>query len=199
MCCQAWWLEYLSQFNLRICFQPGRLGTKPNALTHCPDVHPGSSPDVMPINIHPLFSPLQLHPITAGASNLDSSTEGLSETLDRLQILAEISEHLPGDAVTQTLREQIGWHQPPLGWEAKGEHLWFEGWIYVPEPLCLQLIQNHHDHLLAGHFGHHKTINLIHHSYHWPGLSQWVKKYCTSNLAPPVPAPRQPGTDPTDY
>jgi len=30
---QARWLEYLSQFNLVICFRPGRLGTKPDTLT----------------------------------------------------------------------------------------------------------------------------------------------------------------------
>ena len=30
---QAWWLEYLSQFNLIICFRPSKLGTKPDALT----------------------------------------------------------------------------------------------------------------------------------------------------------------------
>jgi len=30
---QARWLEYLSQFNLVICFRPGCLGTKPDALT----------------------------------------------------------------------------------------------------------------------------------------------------------------------
>jgi len=31
--CQARWSEYLSQFNLTIRFRPGRLGTKPDALT----------------------------------------------------------------------------------------------------------------------------------------------------------------------
>ena len=30
---QAWWSEYLFQFNLVIRFCPGRLGTKPDALT----------------------------------------------------------------------------------------------------------------------------------------------------------------------
>jgi hypothetical protein len=30
---QARWSEYLSQFNLIICFRPGRLGTKPDSLT----------------------------------------------------------------------------------------------------------------------------------------------------------------------
>ena len=38
---QAHWSEYLSQFNLKIWFRPGRLGTKPDALTRRWDVHPG--------------------------------------------------------------------------------------------------------------------------------------------------------------
>ncbi len=105
--CQACWSEYLSQFNLRICFCPGRLGAKPDALTQCSDVHPGSGLDNTPINVHPLFSLTQLNPLAAGASGLDTPREGLSETLDRLQILAEISEHLPGDTVAQMIWEQI--------------------------------------------------------------------------------------------
>ena len=32
-CCQACWSEFLSQFNLIICFCPGILGTKPDTLT----------------------------------------------------------------------------------------------------------------------------------------------------------------------
>ena len=31
--CQVCWSEFLCQFNLTICFRPGRLGTKPDALT----------------------------------------------------------------------------------------------------------------------------------------------------------------------
>src|SRR5258707_2590151 len=34
---QARWSEFLSQFNLSICFQPGRLGAKPDALIRIPD------------------------------------------------------------------------------------------------------------------------------------------------------------------
>ena len=35
---QAYWLEFLSGFNMVIRFCPGRLGTKPNTLTHHPDL-----------------------------------------------------------------------------------------------------------------------------------------------------------------
>src|SRR5258707_11899313 len=33
---------------------------------------------------------------------------------------------------------------------------------------------------MVGHFGHHKTIDLICHSYHWPGLTWMVKQYIRS-------------------
>src|SRR5258707_9860123 len=56
-CQQAHWSEYLSQFNLWICFCPGRLGTKLDALTCHLDIHPGSRPDITPTNICPLFTP----------------------------------------------------------------------------------------------------------------------------------------------
>src|SRR5258708_29084621 len=96
-CQQAQWLEYLSQFNLRIRFCPGRLGTKPDALTHHSDVHPGSRLDTTPTNVHPLFTPQQLETPTSRASVLDHPPGGLSETLDQFRIWTEVTQHLPSD------------------------------------------------------------------------------------------------------
>src|SRR5258708_13505834 len=173
---QACWSEYLSQFNLQIHFHPGRLGTKPDALTCCSDAHPGSRADTTPTNIHPLFIPQQLDSPTFCAGELDDPPGGLSETLDQLRIWTDISKHLPGDTFAQTVKGRIRDQHPLPGWELQDEHLWFEECIYIPKPLCLQLIHNHHDHPMAGHFGHHKTINLIHRSYHWPGLTRPLKQ-----------------------
>ena len=52
---QAQCLEFLSQHNMVIHFQPGKLGTKSNVLTHCWDVYPkeGSS-DYASINLQNL-------------------------------------------------------------------------------------------------------------------------------------------------
>ena len=38
--CQARWSEFLSGFNMVIRFHLGCLGTKPDALTRCPDLYP---------------------------------------------------------------------------------------------------------------------------------------------------------------
>src|SRR5258708_6004716 len=92
----------------------------------------------------------------------------------------DISKHLPGDTFAQTVKGRIRDQHLLPGWELQDERLWFEGCIYVPEPLCLQLICNHHDHPMAGHFGHRKTIDLICRSYHWPGLTRAVKQYIWS-------------------
>ena len=92
-CQQAHWLEYLSQFNLWICFCPGRLGTKPDALTQHLDVHPGSGADTTPTNVHPLFTPQQLDAPTFRAGELD-----------QLQILMDISKLLPEDTFAQSVK-----------------------------------------------------------------------------------------------
>ena len=106
-CRQACWSEYLSQFNLQICFCPGRLGTKPDTLTHRSDVHPGSGPGTTPTNIHPLFTPQQLDAPTSHASKLEYPPGRLSETLDQLRILMDISQHLVGDTFTQTVKGRL--------------------------------------------------------------------------------------------
>jgi len=57
---QAWWSEYLSQFNLVIRFCPGRLSTKPDALTRRWDIYPKGGntgyATVNPYNFKPIFT-----------------------------------------------------------------------------------------------------------------------------------------------
>src|SRR5258708_18920953 len=89
----------------------------------------------------------------------------------------DISQHLMGDTFTQTVKGRLQDQHPLPGWELRDEHLWFKGHTYIPKPIHLQLICNHHDHPMVGHFGHHKTIDLIHCSYHWTRLTQMVKQY----------------------
>ena len=61
---QARWSEYLSQFNLVIRFRPGRLGTKPDALTRRWDIYPKGGntgyATVNPHNFKPIFTQEQL-------------------------------------------------------------------------------------------------------------------------------------------
>jgi len=61
---QAWWSEYLFQFNLVIRFHPDYLSTKPDALTRQWDIYPkGGNTGYTTINPHnfkPIFTQEQL-------------------------------------------------------------------------------------------------------------------------------------------
>ena len=60
---QVWWSEYLSGFNYLIHYWAGRLGTKPDVLTHCKDVYPhGENSYVLdnPHNFQSMFQAGQL-------------------------------------------------------------------------------------------------------------------------------------------
>ena len=61
---QARWSEFLSQFNLVICFCPGKLGTKLDALTRRCDIYPKEEERnytaVNPHNFRPVFTNEQL-------------------------------------------------------------------------------------------------------------------------------------------
>jgi len=54
-----------------------------------------------------------------------------------------------------------------------------EGRVYVPkdEKLRVEIIQLHHDTLIAGHEGQWKTVELVTRNYWWPGVTKKVKRY----------------------
>ena len=56
--------------------------------------------------------------------------------------------------------------------------------IYIPDTKDLQLRILHykHDHILSGHPGQTKTIDLIHRDYTWPGLREFIKKSMVSTI-----------------
>src|SRR5258708_33681941 len=105
----------------------------------------------------------------------------------------EVTQHLSSDTFTLMVKRRLRDQHSLPGWEWKEERLWYEGHIYVPKPLHLQLIHNHHDHPMVGHFGHRKTIDLIRQSCHWPGLPGWSNN--TSDPVQYVHVPRQTGTN----
>ena len=54
--------------------------------------------------------------------------------------------------------------------------------IYVPDAnnLRLRVLRYKHDHLLSGHFGQNRTLELIRREYTWPGIRTFVKEYVSS-------------------
>src|SRR5882724_5751094 len=179
---QARWSEYFSGFNLIIRFRPGKLGTKPDALTRRWDVYlkEGNSDyaSVNPQNYRPVFTSEQL------ASSLRATTLSIpvlcgSLIMDAERLHSDIQSQLREDPIsTEHLDNQSDpkWTLNPDGLL---RHL---RRIYVPNSgnLRLRVLQYSHDHPLAGHFGQTKTLYQVRMQYYWSGLPVYVKDYCKS-------------------
>jgi len=52
--------------------------------------------------------------------------------------------------------------------------------IYIPSAgnLHTHILQYNHDHILAGHFGQNKTLELVCCGYSWPSLCADVQQFC---------------------
>ena len=178
---QARWSEYLSQFNLVIRFHPGRLGTKPDSLTRRWDVYPkGGNSDyatINPSNLRPIFTQEQLS-VSLRAMELIGPVLRATVIMDQEQLNSDILSALPDDPlfIAHQAEPQPGWSVTPDGFLRQDDL------IYIPDSndLRLHVLRYKHDHILSGHPGQNKTIDLIRHDYTWPGLREFVKKYIKS-------------------
>src|SRR6266571_4795214 len=72
---------------------------------------------------------------------------------------------------------------PDSRWSIDAEGLLrLDNCIYIPDSnnLRLQILHYKHDHLLSGHFGQNRTLELVRHDYTWPGVRAFVKDYVSS-------------------
>ncbi len=126
------------------------------------------------------------------ATNLGPSHWEISETLDQQGLCDSIAQATKTDTFTQSMWEKLDREKPLTDWTLEEGLLQYQGCMYVSdqEAICLQIIQDHHDHPTARHFGEAKTTDLICHELHWPGLRCTVIDYirsctsCTRSKAP---------------
>lgn len=178
---QVRWSEYLSQFNLIIRFHPGRLGTKPDSLSRRWDVYPkGGNSDYATINsnnLRPIFTQEQFS-ISLRAMELLVPVLHATVIMDQEQLNADILTALTDDPLYKAhLKEpKDRWSTTPNGF-SRHNNL-----IYIPDTndLRLRVLRYKHDHILSGHLGQNKTVELIRRDCTWPGLREFVKKYCKS-------------------
>src|SRR5260370_19127913 len=152
---QARWAEFLAQFNMKVHFRLGRLGSKLDALMCRWDVYTeGDNPDAVVTNICPVFTSNQLAEVLvlACAGSMEDLTP--SNTLDQDAHTTSITTAYVEDDRALKLWEQIRSANQPDGWTEREGCLLFHEQLYVPNKGMLRLhtICNHHDHPTLGHF-----------------------------------------------
>jgi len=132
---------------------------------------------VNPHNFCPVFTHEQ---ITASlqATILTTLTLCTATILDQNQLHFDILATLPSDSsISNHLSHPEGrWSKDNAGF------LRIDDRMYVPDNanLRLRVLQYHHDHVLAGHLGQNKTLELIRRHYTWPNIRDDIQKFCKS-------------------
>ena len=181
-CQQAQWSEFLSSFNLVICFHPGRLSAKPDTLTKPWDVYPKERDSgytwVNPQNLWLVFTEEQLSN-SLQATYLECLVLRAVTIMDIETLHSDILTALPSDPITQAHVSDTAKSQRSVD---ESGFLQFDQCIYIPDikDLHLRVCQNKHDHPISGHYRQNQTIDLIRHKYTWPGIWTMVKDYIRS-------------------
>src|SRR6266581_4304171 len=165
-------------------FRPGRLGGKPDALTRRWDVYPKEGDmDYARVNLHnfrPVFSSEHLAS-SLQAMYLVALVLRAASLVDTDAIHRDIMSALPSDpSIAKHFSSPI---PPDSRWSIDAEGLLrLDNRIYVPDSndLQLQILHYKHDHLLSGHFGQNRTLELVRRDYTWPGVCTFIKDYVSS-------------------
>src|SRR5258705_6391272 len=114
---QARWAEFLGQFNMKVWFRLGRLGSKPDTLTHRWDVYmEGDNLEPAATNIRPVFTIEQLAGtlVLAHARTMEDPTP--SNNLDHNALAESITTAYAEDDLAKKIREQIKTANQLNGW-----------------------------------------------------------------------------------
>ncbi|KAK4684314.1 putative transposase, partial [Tremellales sp. Uapishka_1] len=161
---QARWLLFLSDYNFKIHYRPGKQAGKPDALTRRSDYHPtfrssSLSTEANPHNYQQLLKPH--HMALATQSTIASD---LRQDIVKAQMMDQF-------AISVEKKE-------PYTFDVDGALL-CDHKLYVPDQdkLRLTLLQQHHDSPLAGHAGRSKTLQLIKRNYWWSGMKNDIHAF----------------------
>ena len=182
---QACWSEFLSQFNLKICFRPGRLGTKPNALTRRWDVYSKenltTSRTTDSSNFRPLFTSNQL-PTALRASYLPNWDSSWELVLDLFTLNQNIKDALPLDPLSAKLLDKPSAELVSPWSKDNNGQLLYQNHLFVPDvhDLRLRVLHTFYDHILVGYPGQTKTQQLVRREFAWPKLKPFVADFMSS-------------------
>jgi len=132
---------------------------------------------VNPHNFCPVFTHEQ---ITASlqATILTTLILRAATILDQNQLYSDILATLPFDSsISNHLLHPKGhWSKDNAGF------LRLNNRMYIPDNtnLHLRVLQYYHDHVLAGHLGQNKTLELIWRHYTWPNICNNIQRFCKS-------------------
>jgi hypothetical protein len=171
---QARWALFLSRFDFTLHHKPGKLSTKPDALSRRADHFKSDADDNLARTV---LKPEQIRIMATKRGH--ASVINDRPLLKEIRELQETNKELQ-EAITRVKKLRPASLKKGLeDWNTEGNLILYKGRISVPnnEEIKAKIVKEHHDSIAAGHPGRHKTLELISRNYWWPSMSQFIDRY----------------------
>ena len=201
---QVRWAEFLSQFNFIITYRPGTKATVPDALSRMPGYKPANADDdrlrhrdqvvLPPEKVDPTILEELLHDSRHNADvefiaamDLEPAKKSLEELIRQGYTENDLAKDMLSLLRERDDRQSRRWPKAirRLLRCEKSECSIVDGLIYyrnrlfIPDApdLRLEVVHRTHSSGPAGHPGRVKTLDLLHRSYWWPGMSHFTATF----------------------
>jgi transposase InsO family protein len=173
---QMRWAQDLAKFNFVIKYRPGLQQGKPDALSRRSYMAPREGDLAYDQQRHVLLGPDKLQLFASEVYTAPQGTlffDNVRVALSSDELANDVRQHLQASSISGKSSRSDYDH-----FEDRGGLLFRDGLLYVPAgSMRVEVLQQHHDTPLAGHFGITKTVELITRNYWWPQLRHSVEEF----------------------
>jgi len=188
---QARWVEALQEFDIQIAYVPGELNQLADLLSRNPTYAPlcsrckNSHIDIALCEGGEEIEEKETQTAISKDSEAVKEKETSQNTITKEYIteLETNREILPIlTRYFETNQEEMTIKQKKLELKQKNNIYYYHGRVYIPDHdhLRLKLLQQAHDIPIAGHQGHHRTIDKLKQSVYWESLREDCIKFVNS-------------------
>ena len=179
---QARWAQFLTRFDFIIVYRPGALQGKADALSRRSYMAPRPGEAAFDHQNQVVLGPERLQIRTTELLDVPSNPSFLDSIRRDIRLdsfAQDILNHIDPDRASSSMSKSSRKDYRQFSW--RDGLLFRNKHLYVPDgPMRLQVLQHCHDMPMAGHFGVHKTLELVTRNYWWPQLRTFIEDYVRS-------------------